>query len=164
MILNHKPDQLSTMESRWVPEPEPEEYVVPRWKKWTAGSQKSGQMVHNISTLPRFPWNKGSHFPYYSPPFGGPGRVRSRFHLTRKMEVDERWFSPFNWAILSFHIRSISVFWGRNHLVSFKHPKSNLLHITHDFKGQLWAENPLPFMALPLQFLGESDLPPNDFT
>ena len=31
---------------------------------------------------PRFPWNKGSHFPYFSPPFGGPiGRVRSRVHI-----------------------------------------------------------------------------------
>ena len=27
---------------------------------------------------PRFPWNKGSHFPSYSLPFGGPGRVKSQ--------------------------------------------------------------------------------------
>ena len=34
---------------------------------------------------PRFPGNKGPHFPSKKLPLGGPGRVRSRANLTRTM-------------------------------------------------------------------------------
>ena len=42
---------------------------------WPSGNGP-GQMVHNISPSPRFPWNSRS-IPLQSPPFGEIGRVRS---------------------------------------------------------------------------------------